>query len=85
MSNSAENTQLRLINLMADLFRCDTNEINETTGPGDIDGWDSLGHVSLMSEIESQFGLHVPVEDALEVTSVADLVGILDRLSSEAS
>ena len=69
--------------LMADLFRCDVADISDDTGPGDIPGWDSLGHVSLMSEIQNQFGAHVPVEDALDVESVNDLVAIMERLKSE--
>lgn len=75
-------SQVELKQLMADLFRCDISEISDTTGPGDIPGWDSLGHVSLMAEIQNRFGIHVPVEDALEVESVNDLVSILDRLRS---
>lgn len=70
--------------LMADLFQCDEAEITDETGPGDIPGWDSLGHVSLMSEIHKQFGTHVPVEDALEVESFNDLVAILERLGADA-
>lgn len=73
-------TRDRLIRLMAELFKCDPAELHDTTGPGDIPGWDSLGHVALMAEIQKQFGTHVPVEDAIEVESIADLVRILDRL-----
>jgi acyl carrier protein len=66
--------------VMADLFKCDVSEIQDTTGPGDLPAWDSLGHVALMARIQDRFGQHVPVEDAIEVESVADLVAILQRL-----
>lgn len=82
MNDATNSIRLQLINLMADLFSCEISDIEGSTGPGDVAGWDSLGHVSLMSEIENQFGIHVPVEDALEVTSVEDLAEILSRLSS---
>jgi acyl carrier protein len=71
---------LRLKQLMADLFRCDIAQLTDTVGPGEIPGWDSLGHVALMAEIQKRFGRHVPVEDAIAVESVADLVAILQRL-----
>ena len=70
----------RLTRLMADLFRCEPAEITDDVGPGDLPGWDSLGHVSLMSEIQREFDVHVPVEDALEVESFAGLVAIVERL-----
>ncbi len=74
------NTSAELKSLIAELFMCDPSEISDTTGPGDIPGWDSLGHVTLMTEIQRRFGKHVPIEDAIEVESVADLDRILQRL-----
>ena len=78
-------TNTKLKALIADLFNCNPAEVTDATGPGDIPGWDSLGHVSLMAEIQRQFGKHVPLEDALEVESVADLTRILERLPSTTS
>jgi len=78
-------TSARLKVLIADLFKCDPSDVTEATGPGDIPGWDSLGHVTLMAEIQRQFPKPVPIEDAIEVESVADLVRILDRLQASGS
>jgi hypothetical protein len=33
-----------------------------------------------MARIQQRFGSHVPVEDAIEVESITDLVEILERL-----
>jgi acyl carrier protein len=71
-------TAAQLRSLMADLFRCNEAELTDETGPGDINGWDSLGHVSLMSEIQVRFGKHIPVEDAIEIESVADIIRLLE-------
>ena len=75
----------RLKRLIADLFKCDIADLTDATGPGDVPGWDSLGHVTLMVEIQKQFGQHVPVEDAIEVESIRDLASILDRLEGSAA
>ena len=69
--------------LMARLFQCEEAEIHDDTGPGDLVGWDSLGHVSLMSEIQTEFGVQSPWKTPLEVESLEDLVNILDRLINE--
>lgn len=71
--------------LMANLFDCDVADLRDETGPGDLKGWDSLGHVALMAAIQDEFGTHVPVEDAIEVESVSDLVAILERLPQSES
>jgi acyl carrier protein len=73
----------QLKSLMVDLFKCSPDELTDATGPGDVNGWDSLGHVALMAEIQTRFGTHVPVEDAIEVESIADLIGIIERLQAE--
>jgi acyl carrier protein len=81
-SPNMDETTSKLKQLIANLFRCDVSDLADSTGPGDIPGWDSLGHVTLMVEIQKQFGSHVPVEDAIEVESIADLAAILRRLQS---
>lgn len=75
----------RLIKLMANLFRCDVAELTDDVGPGEIQGWDSLGHVALMAAIQEEFGTHVPVEDAIEVESISDLVTLLTTLLGDGS
>ncbi|MEO1036276.1 MAG: acyl carrier protein [Pseudomonadota bacterium] len=76
-------TQQELTKLMANLFRCSEDELTSETGPGDINGWDSLGHVSLMTEIQNHFGKHIPVEDAIEIESIADIVELLNNIEAE--
>lgn len=70
----------RLNKLIANLFDCDVTDLSDETGPGDLKGWDSLGHVALMAAIQEEFGMHVPVEDAIEVESISDLIMLLERL-----
>ena len=77
-------TKAKLKAVMAEMFKCDEEQLADETGPGDIPGWDSLGHVALMAEVQKHFGTHVPVEDAIEVESIADLVTIIDRLKGAA-
>ena len=67
---------------MADLFQCNESDLSDDAGPGDINGWDSLGHVSLMTEIQTRFGKHIPLEDAIEIESVAGIVVLLDSIEA---
>jgi acyl carrier protein len=75
-------TNSRLKALIASLFTCDVAQLTDDVGPGDIPGWDSLGHVTLMAAIRQEFGADVPVEEAIEVESIADLAAILDRIEA---
>jgi acyl carrier protein len=72
------NTELK--KLIAETFECDVSTLTDELGPGEVPGWDSLGHVTLMTRIHEHFGKHVPMEDAIEVESIADIEAILARL-----
>ena len=71
----------KLTQLISELFECDATEVTGDVGPGDLDGWDSLGHVSLMTEIQDRFGKHIPVEDAIEIESVDEIVELLEGIA----
>jgi acyl carrier protein len=75
-----ESINQRLKQLIGELFRYPADKLTDQTGPGDIPGCDSLGHVTLMAAIQERFGSHVPVEDAIEVESISDLERLLTRL-----
>jgi len=66
--------------LIAETFECDAGALRDEQGPGEVPGWDSLGHVTLMTRIHEHFGKHIPMEDAIEVESIADIEAILERL-----
>ncbi|BCS33183.1 hypothetical protein TBR22_A24100 [Luteitalea sp. TBR-22] len=82
MTDTDVSTKLK--QLIAHLFKVSVDELSDEVGPGDVSGWDSLGHVTLMVEIQKQFGTHIPVEDAIEVESIADIVRLLEREGSAA-
>lgn len=82
MTDTDVSTKLK--QLIAHLFKVSVDELSDEVGPGDVSGWDSLGHVTLMVEIQKQFGTHIPVEDAIEVESIADIVKLLEREGSAA-
>lgn len=40
---------------------------------GDIDEWDSVAHLDLVSSIEQAFGVRFKAEDIIEMTSLEEL------------
>ena len=73
-------TKARLKGVIARLFKYDAAALSDSMGPGDLPGWDSLGHMTLMVEIQKEFGKRVPLEDAIDVDSIAGLATILERI-----
>lgn len=40
----------------------------------DIDGWDSLAHVLIIGELEAQLGISIPLDEAIDIVTVEDLL-----------
>lgn len=47
-----------------------------------VAAWDSLSFVQVMLAIEQEFGVKIHPDDAIEMTSVRGIVGLLERKQS---
>ena len=52
-------------------------QLEDTVGPGDLSGWDSVGHISLISALEATFGVELEFDEILEIDSIASIKTLL--------
>jgi acyl carrier protein len=57
---------IRVLQIKPEQFR-------EDLKMGDVESWDSVAHLELISEIESSFGVQFSANDLMELVSVAQL------------
>ena len=64
---------------------CDTfdikkfEDINDDMGPDDIEGWDSIGHVELVTNFEEVFDIALDVVDISRMYTIGDIKKILGK------
>ena len=58
-----------------DVFR-DVFDDDSTTS-ADIDGWDSLEHINLISAVEQEFGIHFGMGQIVSMKNVGEMVDII--------
>jgi acyl carrier protein len=46
---------------------------------GDVEQWDSVAHLDLMSEIEQQFGVRFDLDEITTLTSLPELFSRLEK------
>ena len=46
---------------------------------GDIEKWDSVAHLDLMSEVEHEFGVQFDLDEITTLTSLPELLARLER------
>ena len=59
--------------LVAKVFGLHLSQVTGDTSNQNTSEWDSLGHVTLMMELEGHYGVSFSTEEALALTSVASL------------
>jgi acyl carrier protein len=65
--------------LIVQVFGLQPEEVKDESGPETVEGWDSLGHLNLVMEIEEIYGLELSTDDALEIVDVGSLKRILSE------
>lgn len=64
----------KIFALIENTLELEAGTINENTMIEDVKGWDSLAHVLIIGALESELGISIPLEEAVELTSVAELL-----------
>lgn len=79
-------TEQEILNAVQDIFRDnfddDTLEITRSTCADDIEDWDSLEQINLLTAMEKKFGLKFKLEDVRGLNNVGDLLDLIERLTA---
>lgn len=65
--------------IFRDLFEDDTIVLTDHTTANDIEDWDSLAHLQLIAEIESQFAIKFTLGEVNSFANVGELVDCVAR------
>ena len=78
------NEILAKINEIArDVFDNDEVELTEATTAADVEEWDSLSHLSLVSDIEDEFGITFTLAEVSGSKNVGELVDAIIKHMGE--
>jgi acyl carrier protein len=69
----------RLIAVVAAALGVPPSTLTLDTGPGDVEAWDSLAQINIISEIDAEFGVSIPIEKVAEMRHIRDILAYLDR------
>lgn len=73
----------KLNEVFRNVFMDDTIIVTPETTSTDIDDWDSLMHITLISEVESAFDVSFGAKQASKIKSVGDMVEIIAEQNSK--
>jgi len=64
--------------IVSKVFNYPINLINVNTTPVDIENWDSMNHLILISSIENQFNIEIDADDFEKLMKINDILILLN-------
>ncbi len=52
-------------------------EMSETLSAADVDGWDSLSHMIIISEVEKQFSITFKLKELNKMKNMGDMLDLI--------
>lgn len=69
----------KYIEIFIKSFSMDKKKFNEKIKYNDIPEWDSIGHMTLMSDLESAFNITIDTDDIIDFSSFKKGIQILKK------
>ena len=69
----------KLIAVVAGALQIPASKVTLDTGPDDVKRWDSVAHINIVSEVEAEFGVNIPIEKIAEIHCVRDFLPYLGK------
>jgi len=71
---TSEEVKTRLSKVFCKVFKDDNIIITEKTTANDIDKWDSLTHLTLISDTEEEFDIKFKLKELIAMKTVGDYI-----------
>jgi acyl carrier protein len=72
-------TLARLNEVFQDVFEDDELRVSSETTAADVEGWDSLMHVTLVINVEKAFGVRFSSSEIAGLKNVGELLALVER------
>lgn len=66
-------------NMVATLFEAPLESVTLQSSKDDFVLWDSLNHLNLIMEIESEFNVSIGIEEIAEIRTIKGIMDLLER------
>ncbi len=76
---SREEIFLKVQDIFRDIFDEDDLEIQESTSSDDIEDWDSLNHINLVSAIEKEFNIRFALGELQSLKDVGAMIDLMEK------
>ena len=74
-----EDIYKKLTEIFQEVFDRRDIVLNDDTNAGDVEGWDSLAYITIISSVEDEFSVRLPMKQVLSLQKVGELVDLIEE------
>ncbi|HEY7208860.1 MAG TPA: acyl carrier protein [Bryobacteraceae bacterium] len=78
----AQQTEQRLTSIFQDVFDDDSLQIRPEMTADDVEDWDSLTHINLITAVEREFKVKFTTSEVTGLKNVGDLIALINKKSA---
>lgn len=71
----------KVIALIAGVLNVPVDKVNNDTEIGELDEWDSLHNVEIISKLEKEFDVKITSDMIMDLEDVSDIVSLIEDLT----
>lgn len=71
----------KIQSIVRDVLDDESLSVTANTEAADVEGWDSLAHINIVSQIESEFGVRFSLDELARFSAVGKIVEVLQQKS----
>lgn len=68
------NTQEKVFEIIAKVCETEVANVTLESTIGDFPGWDSMGHLTILQQVEEEFDINFEPEEMMELEDASDIV-----------
>jgi acyl carrier protein len=79
VTNDPSTLNDRIEAIFARLFRANPAKLGDHVRRGELQRWDSLGHLELLAALEKEFQIEIPVDEVLAMETIGDVKRTVEK------
>lgn len=73
----------KVLELVAECLELPVTELSLETDMDDVEGWDSMRNVMILSRLEDEFDVMIPEDDIFDLVTIGAIVEEIEKLKAE--
>lgn len=73
------NIRAKAVKLFSRIMELDEKTVTDSSSPDNVEGWDSLTHIELISSLEEEFSIQISPEESIDLENFEMIISFIEQ------